>query len=72
MGFRDKFIQKDCHLRSACRKDADRRAFKSLFEREWEVFVVKRDPSTGGYKGETVCCEEALSQPKPRIQRVNF
>ncbi len=63
MKFRDKFISTNCHLRSACRQDADRYAFKSLFELEWEVFVVKPDPVNGGFKGETVCCEEALQNP---------
>ena len=29
-----------------------------LFEREWEVFVVKRDPETGEYRTETVFVEQ--------------
>ena len=29
-----------------------------LFEREWEVFVVKRDPETGKFVTETVAVEE--------------
>lgn len=59
MNFRDKFVMTNCHLRSACRGDADRKAIKSLFDREWEVFVVKRDPATGKYRGHTLCCETA-------------
>jgi len=59
MGFRDKFVMTSCHLRSTCREDADRAAFKSLFEREWEVFVVKRDPASGKFHGHTLCCETA-------------
>lgn len=51
MNFRDKFTAAGCYLRSACRQDADRDAFKSLFAREWEVFVVKHDPATGKYRG---------------------
>ena len=59
MNFRDKFNAVGCYLRSACRQDADRDAFKSLFEREWEVFVIKRDPATGKFRGHTLCCEAA-------------
>lgn len=59
MNLRDKYFQKKCSLRSACRQEADRTAAKSLFEREWEVFVVKRDPATGQYHGHTLCCETA-------------
>ncbi|MBK6723375.1 MAG: hypothetical protein IPO41_12110 [Acidobacteria bacterium] len=69
MKFRDKFIPTNCYLRSDCRQDADRYAFRSLFEREWEVFVVKRDPVNGGFKGETVCCEEALQIPHRGLPR---
>lgn len=42
-----------------CRQNADRAAIKSLFEREWESYVIKRDPATGQYRGHTVCCETA-------------
>lgn len=48
-----------CYLRSMCKTNADREFFGSMFEREWEVFVIKRDPITGKLKGETVCCEAA-------------
>ena len=50
-----------CDLRSQCRIDADREFRRSLFEREWEVFVIRHDPETGKLKGETICCESALS-----------
>jgi hypothetical protein len=29
---------------------------KNLFDREWEVFVVKRDELTGKLVGRTACC----------------
>lgn len=32
-----------------------------LFESEWDVFVVKRDPATGTFISLTACCEEALA-----------
>ena len=31
-----------------------------LFDRDWEVFVIKRDEQTGEYRTQTVCCDEAL------------
>lgn len=67
MNFRDKFIDtKECYLRSECRENADGQAIRSLLEREWEVFVIKRDESTGKLRGLTVCCEEALPPPPVR------
>lgn len=29
---------------------------KDLFDREWEVFVIKRDETTGKLVGRTACC----------------
>ena len=29
---------------------------KNLFDREWEVFVIKRDEATGKLVGRTACC----------------
>ena len=59
MSFRDKFITAKCYLRSACRQEADAAANRSLFERDWEVFVIKHDPTTGGYRSQTLCCDTA-------------
>ena len=53
----NKFDNKICALRSECKSDSDREYFSSLFERNWEVFVIKKDPETGLLKGETICCE---------------
>lgn len=55
-----------CHLRSKCKQDADRAYIASLFDGEWEVFVIRRDESTGEMRGMTVCCEAAL--PPPAVQ----
>lgn len=33
-----------------------------LFERDWEVFVVRRDEGSGSFKTETACCEDGLNQ----------
>jgi hypothetical protein len=53
-----KLIQNEsCDLRSECRREADKRFFGSMFEREWEVFVIRQDPATGRFNGETVCCD---------------
>lgn len=31
-------------------------SFDSLFDTDWEVFVIKRDKSTGKLVGRTACC----------------
>jgi hypothetical protein len=31
-------------------------SFDSLFESDWEVFVIKRDETTGQLVGKTACC----------------
>ena len=48
-----------CQLRSNCREESDRRYFASLFERDWEVFVIKKDLQTGTHNWFTLCCETA-------------
>ena len=52
--------KKACDLRSDCWREADGQFFGALFEREWEVFVIREDPATGGFKGQTICCDAAL------------
>lgn len=59
MSFREKFISAKCYLRSVCRQEIDNAANKSLFERDWEIFVIKRDPETGTYRSQTLCCDAA-------------
>jgi len=63
MSFRDKFITTGCYIRSACKREADQQALKSLFERDWEVFVIKHDPATGQYRSQTLCCDSAPVHP---------
>ena len=53
---------KSCPVRSDCQKESDREYFDSLFETDWEVFVVKRDNMKGQYDWFTLCCEEARRQ----------
>lgn len=31
-----------------------------LFDREWEVFVIRRDEKTGEFETRIVCCDDAL------------
>ena len=31
-----------------------------LFDRDWEVFVVRRDTETGAFATQTACCEDIL------------
>lgn len=46
-----------CPVRSTCRENSDGQYFRTLFERDWEVFVIKRDQTSGGHKWFTQCCE---------------
>lgn len=42
-----------------CRREVKARAGESLFERDWEVLVIKRDPASGEYSTTTLCCESS-------------
>lgn len=46
-----------CPLRSECEKESNNRYFDSLFESDWEVFVIKRDNETNDFDWFTLCCE---------------
>ena len=60
MSFIDKFTANTGgSLRSTCKANADKAFFSSMFEREWEVLVIRQDPLTGNFKSETICCDEA-------------
>ena len=52
--------KKRCYFRSTCKTEWDELFFNSMFEREWKVFLIRQDPSTGDFTGETICCEEAI------------
>ncbi len=56
-----KLMAEPCYIRSACREKSDRDYVKSMFERDWEVFLIKRDPNTGKFVGETLCCDYAAA-----------
>lgn len=45
-----------CHIRCACKRESDRKFFKSLLEREWDYFVIKPDTTTGEFRGHIECC----------------
>jgi hypothetical protein len=45
----------------------DREMHDPLFESDWEVFVVKRDPETGGFVTKTVAADEAAELAKEPI-----
>ena len=51
--------RKTCPLRSDCRRESNRKYFDSLFDHDWEVFVVKRDNDQGKFDWFTLCCEAA-------------
>lgn len=44
-----------CKVGTVAEKPSDC-TFDSLFESEWEVFVIKRDEATGKLVGRTACC----------------
>jgi hypothetical protein len=48
-----------CPLRSDCREEADKAFFTGLFEKEWEVFVIRRNDETNVYESFTLCCDAA-------------
>ena len=48
---------KACDPRSDCQAASDRECIGSLFERDWEVFVIKRDPASSKFSWFTACCE---------------
>jgi hypothetical protein len=50
-----------CPLRSDCKKQSDRRYFDSLFDQDWEVFVIRRDDKKGNFNWFTQCCEAAVT-----------
>lgn len=51
-----------CPVRSDCSKQTNQRYFETLFEDEWEVFVIKHDAERGGFDWFTLCCESAPAQ----------
>jgi len=62
MGLTEKMFSrssKTCPLRSDCRSHSDKRYFESLFDAEWEVFVIKRDSDKDSFDWFTLCCEGA-------------
>jgi len=48
-----------CDLLISCREESGRKKSRPLFERDWEVFVIKRDEQTGKHIWFTLCCEAA-------------
>ena len=62
MGLAEKMFSRPsmaCPLRSDCKRESNQRYFASLFETDWEVFVIKRDNDSGKFDWFTLCCEEA-------------
>ena len=62
MGLAEKMFSrstKSCPLRSDCRSESNKKYFESLFDDEWEVFVIKRDAEKGGFDWFTLCCDAA-------------
>lgn len=62
MQLREKMLTRNdrsCPLRSDCRRESDRNFFGSLFEKNWEVLVIKTNERTGKADWMTLCCEAA-------------
>jgi hypothetical protein len=53
-----------CCTAIPCRKPSeggsasDRRHQEWLFDKDWEVFVIRRDPESGKFDWFTLCCEK--------------
>lgn len=47
-----------CEIGKAAAAQSDC-TFDSLFDSDWEVFVIKRDDTTGQLVGRTACCAQA-------------
>jgi len=45
-----------CRTMSSNTAGTNAESNKNLFDREWEVFVIKRDEATGKLIGKTACC----------------
>lgn len=58
---------KTCPIRSDCYRESNRRSIDSLFESEWEVFVVKRDNDRNKFDWFTLCCEQAYGQSNSQL-----
>jgi hypothetical protein len=44
-----------------------------LFDRDWEVFVVRRDEVSGELITQTACSEDDLKEPRPLVtNRLSF
>jgi hypothetical protein len=50
-----------CPLRRKGKTDGDRKYLDSLFNDDWEVFVIKRDNEKGTFDWFTQCCEAATA-----------
>ena len=48
-----------CPSRSDCKKKSFRERLESLFDKDWEVFVIRRDTESGSFDWFTLCCEGA-------------
>ena len=62
MGLSEKMFSRSntrCPLRSMCRKESDGKYFDTLFDGDWEVFVIRRDDEKGKFDWFTLCCEGA-------------
>lgn len=60
MGLAEKMFSRSkmtCPVRSDCRQNSDRRYFDSLFDNDWEVFVIRRNHEKGNFDWFTQCCE---------------
>jgi hypothetical protein len=60
---------RSCPIRSACKRDADRSYYDSLFETDWEVFVVRRDADRDDFRWFTLCCERSETGYEDRDHR---
>ncbi len=48
-----------CRKAKACVQEKTRKLYDRLFDTEWEVFVIKKDETTGKFVGRVACCASA-------------
>lgn len=65
MGLAEKMFSRtatSCPIRGDCFTVTNDRYLKSLFENDWEVFVIRHNNEAGKFDWFTLCCEAARSQ----------
>ncbi|MBX3298059.1 MAG: hypothetical protein KF736_01190 [Acidobacteria bacterium] len=55
------------NMQSGCGREVLPEPGRQLFDRDWEVLVIERDPVSGKYRTRTLCCESSPLIKKPAL-----